>query len=524
MKKTILLYCIVFILVFVLAGCSKSMAIISTESTQEQNMSAESSVNVTITEDTTEQKNNSSADPVTLEDMMFHLELLNSCYLENYGAQVDWTRAYYRVYENENSFNNGEAPIRIELPSSEQNSLNRFDPLGLQLFEVENFSTLAEWQEYLYQYMAPELADSFIQSGSGEFYTYDDVMYLGRGSRGYGYSSLNLDTAILISNEGNTCSVVVNSNFFDSYQSTIKVDFEWVNERWIICRYGEYKKEQNPNQSTEGIFPESDPISLHKLTEYTWFLEGYRLSDTWYFDFFQTGSFIATHATGATPTHGTYTLKDTTLTLFYNDGQLYGEFLYDEEKTSFISTTWKKLVETDYVDEKGVYHEPVYEYRTLVPQLPIPEIPETGPTEEVAQPVIEPISTDISEQIQQIRTWYRAIVSDSSLVATTFADAATVYQKDDKIVSVVEYRQLNDAVDPALATVHFYYHDGKPFFVFIEYENAEYDEVRIYFSEGKLIRWIIDQNAPQDNKRNTQWENYYNEGIMALENAWQALE
>lgn len=173
----------------------------------------------------------------------------------------------------------------------------------------------------------------------------------------------------------------------------------------------------------------------------------------------------------------------------------------------------------------------------VLPESTQPEIPaETAPMPEATtEAVTEPPTTaptvkptpapadDHSAQIEQIRTWYRQIVSDSALNAETFGDAATVYWKDGQIFCVAEYHQLNDAVDPAFAEIRYYYHNDTPFFVFIQYQNTQYDEVRLYFAGGQLIRWIIDQNAPQDNVPNDEWESYYEKATEALKNAQDAM-
>lgn len=166
----------------------------------------------------------------------------------------------------------------------------------------------------------------------------------------------------------------------------------------------------------------------------------------------------------------------------------------------------------------------------VLPQIPHVEIP----TAEVTVPQTEPEipqtespqqapSDDLFDQIAQIRTWYQAIVYDPDLESVTFADAATVYLKDGQAVKITEYRQLNDAVDPAASTVHFYYHNDIPFFVLIEYDNFQYDEIRLYFANGELIRWIIDKNSPQDNVPNEEWQSYYDQAITALQNAYSVL-
>lgn len=156
------------------------------------------------------------------------------------------------------------------------------------------------------------------------------------------------------------------------------------------------------------------------------------------------------------------------------------------------------------------------------PVSPTPVTPQ--PQQPTAVTPTQPTGTDVAAQVEQIRAWYQAIVFDTNLEAHTFGDAATVYLQNGQIVSVAEYQQIRDAVNPATVTIHYYYRNGVPFFVFFEYENySEYDEVRLYFADGQLIRWIIDQNAPNDNVPNDMWQAYYGAANTVYRNAQEAL-
>lgn len=183
---------------------------------------------------------------VTLDELLPLLELLNSFYAETYGAEVNWSETYYRVYENEDSFDNGDDPIAIKLrvPGEQRNEVT-FDPVELSLYVVQNFSSLAEWQAYLLQYMNPELVEEWIDYGAYEFVTYNDILYLVRGGRGYGSYSLKLLTAKLIYNEGNKCSVTVDRYFFDNYDCTLRVDFVWSQGKWMIEDYEQTDSNRN---------------------------------------------------------------------------------------------------------------------------------------------------------------------------------------------------------------------------------------------------------------------------------------
>lgn len=183
---------------------------------------------------------------VTLDELLPLLELLNSFYAETYGAEVNWSETYYRVYENEDSFDNGDEPIAIKLsvPGEPRDEVT-FDPVELSLYVVQNFSSLAEWQAYLLQYMNPELVEEWIDYGAYEFVTYNDILYLVRGGRGYGSYSLKLLTARLIYNESNKCSITVDRYSFDNYDCTLRVDFVWSQGKWMIEDYKQTDSKRN---------------------------------------------------------------------------------------------------------------------------------------------------------------------------------------------------------------------------------------------------------------------------------------
>ena len=148
---------------------------------------------------------------------------------------------------------------------------------------------------------------------------------------------------------------------------------------------------------------------------------------------------------------------------------------------------------------------------------------ETAPAEEPAE-APAPLSPEETEAlVETIRAQYQSIVSDSALEAHTYGDAATVYTLDGGIVSVAEYAQLSDAAAPELQTAHYYYQDGVPFFVFIEYENSSKAALRLYFHDGALIRWIEGDGAPVDHAPRDDLAAYYEEACNALQRASEVL-
>lgn len=148
--------------------------------------------------------------------------------------------------------------------------------------------------------------------------------------------------------------------------------------------------------------------------------------------------------------------------------------------------------------------------------------------ETLPEPVDESTAPSVGEFhvdsiVQEIRQWYQDIVLDTTLVRHDFTTAATVYTRDGEIVTITEYHQLNDDMNTAMETIHFYYRDGEPFFVLVKGENIGFGELRLYFHEGKLIRWIMDNNLPVDLTENAAYQGYYDDAVTAFKNAQQAL-
>ena len=90
-----------------------------------------------------------------------------------------------------------------------------------------------------------EIINEWIDYGAYEFVTYNDILYLVRGGRGYGSYSLKLLTARLIYNESNKCSITVDRYSFDNYDCTLRVDFVWSQGKWMIEDYKQTDSKRN---------------------------------------------------------------------------------------------------------------------------------------------------------------------------------------------------------------------------------------------------------------------------------------
>lgn len=181
---------------------------------------------------------------ITIKDLTPHLELLNSRFFELFGAEIDGTQSFYRVYASADAYYRGDAPVAIKPSISGEPILweDSYDPLVLDLYQITNFHSIDEWTEYLGNYLSPEIITNWENALSFDetFFEHDGILYLTRGARGYGSSSLNLDAAKLLSVEKDSCSVTVDCYYFDSFECTYQVDFEFIDGKWILTGYQEY--------------------------------------------------------------------------------------------------------------------------------------------------------------------------------------------------------------------------------------------------------------------------------------------
>lgn len=337
---------------------------------------------------------------VSIEDLMPQLELINSSFLETYGAEVDLTQSYYRVYESVSAFENDEEPIEIRRREQRKTiGLETNDLVQMNLYVVENFGSVEEWREYLKNYLASEIIEEWESSPLFEnaFEEYDGILYLARGSRGYGAYTLDLNSAEVVFDEKNKCHVLVYCCYFESYACMYRVDFEFINRRWIVTGYGESslengyeggikakryleeeqrreeeeqrrKEEEQRRKEEEQRLREEEIENGVNLANGRWYYGGYRSSDSFYYVFDENGKYYVQYATvedGSYVSSGTYQFDGGLLELYDENGEMVDELTYDGAENVFRSSMSGRMTEQDYVDENGVYHEPTFEPRIL---------------------------------------------------------------------------------------------------------------------------------------------------------------
>ena len=163
-----------------------------------------------------------------LSALSTHMWLLNECMLETYGAELNRDVAYARVYTSQDAMMNGEAPIDI-VPRSTVTEIT--DATDATLYEVTNFSTNAEVRAYLEEYFTPALVSSLFFE---EFQEFDGKLYMVYGSRGYGESLYDLDSAYIVEADDDHCIVAVNMYYFEELMGEMHLTFEKTDGRWYM--------------------------------------------------------------------------------------------------------------------------------------------------------------------------------------------------------------------------------------------------------------------------------------------------
>ncbi len=168
-----------------------------------------------------------------LSEVEYNIEMLNSCILEIFDADVDFDLPYSAVYESEESYDssNGEPALLYGAWESIDVSDYYEDPTAASYYPVSNYKTNAEVRENLQKYMSDEIIDKYFND---DFLEYDGALYLCRSSRGYGAIELDLDSLTLIQETDDKCYVSVDILYFESYDSTEMIELTKTDNGWII--------------------------------------------------------------------------------------------------------------------------------------------------------------------------------------------------------------------------------------------------------------------------------------------------
>ena len=105
-------------------------------------------------------------------------------------------------------------------------------------------------------------------------------------------------------------------------------------------------------------------------------------------------------------------------------------------------------------------------------------------------------------KILKIREWYYATEdANAGLESCVYDDSYTGFWKDGKLVKV-DVREILDPIAPPAkytgVSYHYYYHDDMPYFAYIIDHDKSNSELRLYFWNGELIRWIANDGVRHD--------------------------
>ncbi len=165
-----------------------------------------------------------------LDTLRVHIDLIDRCYQETCGAELDRDTPYSRVYTSADAMIAGEAPIDV-VPQSTVDRSSPTDPTDATLYEILNFKTNAEVRAYLEQYMTPDVADRLFPN---EFCEMNGRLYMVYGPRGYGMHRLDASSAAITVTGDTACTVTVDSYWFEQKGEPCTVSFENAGNGWKI--------------------------------------------------------------------------------------------------------------------------------------------------------------------------------------------------------------------------------------------------------------------------------------------------
>lgn len=111
----------------------------------------------------------------------------------------------------------------------------------------------------------------------------------------------------------------------------------------------------------DGQLQQQEAFLLNKTLRW----DGFRMSDTFDYTFYENGIVYITSPVGAYPSTSFYEFENGQLTLSDENGDVYDVLIYDAGKNVFTSTMRQRMVSQAYMDDDGVLHDEEFEYGTL---------------------------------------------------------------------------------------------------------------------------------------------------------------
>ena len=168
-----------------------------------------------------------------LTDIQPILDCLASCDADLYGADVDWDTVL-----SAGTVSAEDPTIAVLFPEGDPLPEGfAEDPACAQFYPIRNYTSMADVQAWLEQYMMPAVAqEQLLYAPDSELLEFDGALYLVRGGRGYGMVSMDLSTLEYRREEDYQHVVGVQCVAFDEYDSTRELYFAADPDGWILTR------------------------------------------------------------------------------------------------------------------------------------------------------------------------------------------------------------------------------------------------------------------------------------------------
>ncbi len=160
--------------------------------------------------------------------------LLNSVYNEMFGAESDYSEEtlLYGAYENEQAFLNLEDPAILYSDVEDVPEGYYVSPDSTRFYPVLNFNHIDELTANLSEYFTDAYMQTLQPGIEENFFEYNNTLYLVRYGRGYGSTSLDLDTVVLYEGEENALQAELLT--FGEYDGEVIAEFIIEDGRWKI--------------------------------------------------------------------------------------------------------------------------------------------------------------------------------------------------------------------------------------------------------------------------------------------------
>lgn len=110
-----------------------------------------------------------------------------------------------------------------------------------------------------------------------------------------------------------------------------------------------------------------------------------------------------------------------------------------------------------------------------------------------------------NDRIQKIRDWYYGTEgNDDQYEQRAYDESFTAYWDDGALVKL----EVVEAIDPAVpdgTKYYYYYKDGNPYFIYV---NDSAHELRLYYWNAEMIRWIESDHVNHDSS-NAAYDQYF---------------